>query len=173
MKKTLEELTGLYDKMKSEYQDGLLKGTFDWQINYAKDYINAPASVQFVKMMAVMGQPIGLSVYERALKEGPEWFPEEIEERRKWASVPQEVKDAYDADPNSDWAWFTDEDMPIELQNWPGLLRATDEDWRIHKEYYASDKYKAKQLAKNKLKVETYNRFFSEYGLTKTLEDYQ
>lgn len=152
------------------------RGTMDWQLNHASDYIKAPPSVQFVKMMAVMDQPVGLEIYERALAEGPEWFPDAIEYRRKWALVPQEVKDAYNADPNSSWA-FTfgeiDEDAPDIVNNWPGIIAATDEDWKIHREWHNSDIYKAKLHAKNLLKVEAYNKYFAEYGLTKTIEDFQ
>lgn len=173
-KPKIDELTDLYNKMKSEYEADLAIGSIDWQLNYAEDYVNAPASVQFVKMMAVMDQPIGLETYERALTEGPEWFPEEIEYRRKWALVSQSVKDAYHADPNSMWGLFgeKDPDEPVEMQNWPGIIAATDEDWRIRNEWYNSDKYKEKQFDKAKLRAETYNKYFSEYGLTKTIEDY-
>lgn len=140
-------------------------------------YNNMPSSVMFVKMMAASGTPIGSEIYQRALAEGGEkYFPDEFEYKRKWALVPQEVKDAYSADPNSDWhVSFFDKnpDAPLEIQNWPGIIAATDEDWRMHREWYNSDKYKANQLAKNKLKVATYNKYFGEYGLTKSLEDYE
>lgn len=173
--KNFGELTDLYVKMKREYEFDLAVGQLDYQLNHAPDFLQAPASVQFVKMMAVSGQPIGLETYERALKEGPEYFPDEIEYRRKWALIPQEVKDAYNADPDTAWGLFgeKDHDEPIEIQNWPGICAATDEDWRIRNEWYNSDKYKAKVHAKNLLKVEAYNKYFSEYGLTKTLSDFE
>lgn len=146
------------------------------KFDYEDYYNNMPSSVWFVKMMALNNQPIGLETYERALAEGGEkYFPEEFEYRRKWALVPKSVKDAYDADPNSDMfnLFETDEDAPDVIKNWPGIIAATDEDWRIHREYYNSDTYRAKTLAKNKLKVETYNKYFGAYGLTKKPSDFE
>lgn len=144
---------------------------------FNEDYFNnMPSSVMFVKMMAATGTPMGLETYERALSEGGEkYFPDEFEYRRKWDLVPQGVKDAYYDDPNSGWfnAFDKDPDAPLEIQNWPGIIGATDEDWRIHREWYNSEKYKANLLLKNKLRVETYNKYFSEYGLTKTLKDFE
>lgn len=140
-------------------------------------YNNMPSSVMFVKMMAASGTPIGLETYNKALEEGGEkYFPKEFEYKRKWALVPQEVKDAYEADPNSDWHISNmdkDPDAPIEVQNWPGIVGATDNDWRIMNEWNRSDKYKANQLAKAKRKVETYNKYFTEYGLTRDLSWYE
>lgn len=136
---------------------------------------NMPSSVMFVKMMAAGNAPIGLETYKKALEEGGEiYFPDEFEFKRKWALVPQDVKDAYSNDPNSQWGLFgvIDKDEPIEMQNWPGIVSATDHDWRVRNEWYNSDKYKAKQLEQAHKKVQTYNDYFSKYGLTKTLEDF-
>ncbi len=127
------------------------------KFDYEEYYKDMPASVMFVRAMALVGEPIGLEVYERALAEGGEkYFPEEFEYRRKWALVPQSVKDAYDADPNSGMfnLFVTDEDAPNVIKNWPGIVAATDEDWRVHREYYNSAVYKAKVIAKNRLKVQ-------------------
>lgn len=54
-----------------------------------------------------------------------------------------------------------------------GICGATDENWKVYHEWYSSDKYKAKVVEKNKLKCATYNKYFGEYGLTKTLADYE
>ncbi len=174
--KSLEKLIETYHTMRADYVKDLTNGMIDWQYNHVEHYLNAPASVQFVKMMDVMGQPIGLETYERALKEGPEYFPDEIEYRRKWALIPQSVKDAYNADPNSDWAFNfgeIDEDAPYIVNNWPGIIGATDEDWRIRDEWYNSETYKSNLATKNKDKCDAYNKYFGPYGLYKTLDDYK
>lgn len=164
--KKLEELTDLYKTMKADYEDSLVKGAMDWEQNYAKDFLNAPSSVQFVKMMAVMEQPIGLEMYERALKDGPEYFPEEIEYRSKWALIPKEVKDAYSKE-SPLWKLDVDDNAPDEVKHWPGFLGATDHDWKVRGVWYASDEYKANEKRREQQEIECYNRHFGEYGLTK------
>ncbi len=37
----------------------------------------------------------GSAQMNRMIEKYPEWFPEEVEHRRKWALVPEEVKDAH------------------------------------------------------------------------------
>lgn len=46
-------------------------------------------------MMGIMKQPIGSSTYDKAIKEHPEYFPDEIERIRKWELIPQKVHDKY------------------------------------------------------------------------------
>lgn len=55
----------------------------------------APSRVKFLYMMAIMKQPVGSKMIEEAIKDHPEYFPDELEHRRKWASIPQSVHDEY------------------------------------------------------------------------------
>lgn len=68
------------------------------EVDFEKAFRSLPAIVMFVKMAEVTGGMIGKSTYERAIAEYPEHFPEEVEHRRKWALIPQEVHDAYEAE---------------------------------------------------------------------------
>lgn len=60
-----------------------------------EEFINAPKDVQALHILASTKTPIGSSLYEKTIKEHPEYFPEEIEHRRKYDLIPQEVHDAY------------------------------------------------------------------------------
>lgn len=60
-----------------------------------KEFEDAPVNVQYIYMCAVLKQPIGLDTYEDAIKEHPEYFPDEIKHRKKSEKIPQEVHDAY------------------------------------------------------------------------------
>ena len=60
-----------------------------------KELLEAPARVQFLYWMASTKQPVGSQMIEDAIKESPEYFPDELEHRRKWALIPQCVHDEY------------------------------------------------------------------------------
>jgi hypothetical protein len=57
------------------------------------DITNMPSLVAYVKMSGITGVPIGAATYERAIKEHPEYFPEEVEYRRKYAAIPEIEKE--------------------------------------------------------------------------------
>jgi hypothetical protein len=57
------------------------------------DITNMPALVAYVKMAGITGVPIGATTYERAIKEHPEYFSEEVEYRRKYAAIPEIEKE--------------------------------------------------------------------------------
>lgn len=59
---------------------------------------DAPPIIGQVYMCGMMNIPIGSSIYEKAIQKHPEYFPEEVEHRKKWDSVPQQIKDAYSAE---------------------------------------------------------------------------
>lgn len=60
-----------------------------------KEFSEAPEKVQFLYAMSIIGQPVGNQMIEEAIKESPEYFPDELEHRRKWALIPQQVHDDY------------------------------------------------------------------------------
>jgi hypothetical protein len=60
-----------------------------------KEFFEAPIIVQYIYIMAMNKQPIGSYIYEDCIKKHPEYFLEEIEHRRKWNAIPQEVHDKY------------------------------------------------------------------------------
>lgn len=52
-------------------------------------------STQYALVAKYSGTPISGDIYDEAIKNNPECFPEEVEHMKKWAGVPQEVKDKY------------------------------------------------------------------------------
>ncbi len=60
-----------------------------------KEFLDAPAKIQFLYKMGIAKHPVGRKILEDAIKENPEYFPDEIEHRRKWALIPQQVHDDY------------------------------------------------------------------------------
>lgn len=75
--------------------DSLITNKFDMKDLSNKEFEDAPAKVKYIYMCAFMKQPIGSSIYEDAIKEHPEYFPDEVEHRKKWEAIPKEVHDAY------------------------------------------------------------------------------
>lgn len=60
----------------------------------AKDF-NIPHEVMFVRIAEQCGIPMGYSHYMEIIQKYPEHFPKEIEHKRKWDSIPQQVHDDY------------------------------------------------------------------------------
>lgn len=60
------------------------------------EYEAAPGIIQACYIAAMHNEPIAPVVYNRAIEEYPEYFPDEIERREIWANIPVEVKQQYD-----------------------------------------------------------------------------
>lgn len=61
----------------------------------AKEFWDAPPLIQYIITVGNFQQFIGISTYDEAIEKYPEYFPDEIEHRRKRSLVPKEVDDAY------------------------------------------------------------------------------
>jgi hypothetical protein len=56
---------------------------------------NIPAEVLYIRYASIGRYPLGLSFVQDTITKYPEYFPEEIEYRRKWSLIPQSVHDEY------------------------------------------------------------------------------
>lgn len=65
------------------------------QMTY-QDLIKAPGTVQTIFISSLIRKPVGLSLYLNTVKDFPEYFPEEIERRDKWAAIPDHVHKIYE-----------------------------------------------------------------------------
>lgn len=130
-----------------------------------------PDKVLFFKL-----QPMcGLEQYEKILKEYPEWFPDEVEYRKKWDLVPELVKDSYFKSVYSDLFAKTHPeigDIPYPELSGLGIIR-TAEIWsRGDKEELRkldeNDKWRKKLFnIQEKEEIEQFNKHFNQYGLKK------
>jgi len=122
-----------------------------------KEFFEAPSKVQYIYMMGMMKQPIGSSIYEDAIKEHPEYFPDEVEHRRKWDAIPQEVHDKY-----SEEYWKLDEEVMKDVPPSKGIIG-----WIDDQEGYSEWNKKwteANEKAKP-LREALHKKFYSEYGI--------
>lgn len=60
-----------------------------------KELLDAPAVVQFIYMAATQKIPVGGEMIDEAISKHPEYFPDELDHRRKWELIPQSVHDEY------------------------------------------------------------------------------
>ena len=60
-----------------------------------KEFEDAPEIVKYLHIAAFYKIPVGSSLYEDAMEKHPEYFSEEIERKKKWEAIPQDVRDAY------------------------------------------------------------------------------
>lgn len=57
---------------------------------------NAPGIIWFIYMAGVINRPVGLSTYLEAVRDYPEYFPEETERKRKFDTIPSKVHTLYE-----------------------------------------------------------------------------
>lgn len=111
-----------------------------------------------IEICAYLGKPIGPVLYNKIFNEYKEWFPEENEERRKWDSVPKEVKDKY-----YDELFDIQNELKKDLPNsGKGIWY-----WATHpKEHAEYDTAYSKIYPTLKKSEESlYNEYFGKYGL--------
>lgn len=59
------------------------------------DWRTLPGIILYLLCANYMGSAVSLSMYNKAKEEYPEYFVEELEHERKWALVPDEIKEAH------------------------------------------------------------------------------
>lgn len=122
-----------------------------------KEFLEAPSRVQFIYTMSMVNQPISTSMLDDAISEHPEYFPDEVEHRSKWALIPQEVHDEY---------WKEREKLRAEIyKEMPpskGIL-----DWindpKGYKEF--SIAYEKCRNAEKLLASALHKKFYGQYGI--------
>jgi len=122
-----------------------------------KEFFEAPSRVQYIYTMGMMKQPIGSSLYNEAIEEHPEYFPDVIEHRKKWAVIPQKTHDDY-------WEeyWALDKEIMKDVPDSKGIVY-----WASNPSDYVewNKKYtKAKEQGKP-LYQELHKKFYSKYGI--------
>jgi len=119
-----------------------------------KDFFELPDIIQFLYIQWLGEMPVGASTYEKAIKEYPEYFPEEVEYRRKWNAIPQAVKDQYNKE-SGELFQAEQEANPSK-----GLLYYCQhpEEWEERSTIYEEFSKKEDEL---------FNKHFSKYGLTR------
>lgn len=131
-----------------------------------------PSKVAFVLGAKYSQTPISFEMYESALKEYPEWFPEEIERRRRWDAIPKDEKDEYYS-LSKEWSLPTDGflseceeifgKMPDPDLRGVGIIqRVTTHE---HRDWTAHDNWFKKVFElRHKQEGELYDKYFAKYG---------
>lgn len=123
----------------------------------SKKPIDVPDEVLWMHICQRHGIPIGLGTYNHIIDKYPEHFPEECERKRKWDSIPQEVKDAYFKE-SSDMRNELYKDVP----NGGGIIawlnnREEHQQWeRAYNKIRPIEKEREKQL---------HDKHFGKYGI--------
>lgn len=141
-----------------------------------REEINIPNEVIAFKLQASFGFGVGVSHYEEMITKYPEHFKDEIEYRKKWDSVPQEVKDEYF---NNHYKLTYDKTHP-ELGDIPypelvggGIIQRTKHfgeknHHEMEAKYYANETWQAKlSVIREREDIALYNKLFNKYGLKK------
>lgn len=145
------------------------------------DYFQGlPNEVLYIKIHAMMDMPVSASLYEKAINDYPQNFPEEVEYRRKWDAIPQEVKDKYS---DSTFRLTLTEEQEKEREHLFGkcphpdiqgcgiIQRVTTYEDR-YKDFSENDAWLSKWYKhQHRRDIGLYNELFNPYGLSKTYED--
>ena len=115
---------------------------------------SVPHEVLYIHTMAYMGIPMGMSFYEETIKKYPDYFPDEIEHRRKWDSIPQSLHDAYWSEY---WAFY--EELWKNEPKSKGILAAIKDQESFHEAY---DRLRPIEKKKEK---ELHKKYYAKYGL--------
>jgi len=140
-----------------------------------------PNIVLFVKMAALTNMPIGYEMYEKAITEYPEHFPEEVEHRRKWDLIPQEVHDAYNKEMFGEGGglFLSNENRDefeeqigkcphTELQGNGIIWRVTVGDEKYYNEMQDIDAWNNKYYKLRSIKEKAiWEKHYSKYGISK------
>jgi hypothetical protein len=123
-----------------------------------KELEAAPKKIQWLYMMAYAKQPVGASIFDKVLEEYPEYFPDEIEARRKWAAVPESVNDAY----WQEWKSMHDEVFRALPKNNGGILYWIDhpEEFKEWNRIYAQ--CRKVEIVREK---ELHQKHYAPYGI--------
>lgn len=122
-----------------------------------KELLEAPANVQFLYTMAMAKQPVGMKMLEDAIEDYPQYFPDELEHRRKWALIPQQVHDDYLKEME-----ILRTEMYKEMPPSKGVLGWINdpkgyEEWNIA--------YEKCKKAEEPLVAALYEKFYGQYGI--------
>lgn len=125
---------------------------------------SAPPLVIQIYWMARVGIPIGISLHDEAIEKHPEYFPEEVELRKKWALVPKKLEEQWLNKVVAINRKYREAAPPLPEGGLMAIVRATDENkkmiaWRA----YWDDAHEVQKKEENEL----FNRMFNEYGLNR------
>lgn len=117
----------------------------------------APADIRYIHEMIMSEQLVPLSIYESCMDKYPEYFPKEIENAKKWKSIPQEVHDKY-------WEEFSKSYKEI-MKNIP--LNKGMGGWIDDPEGYKEwcDESNKAHEEVNLLREKLHNKYYSKYGV--------
>ena len=122
------------------------------------ELLEAPSAVQYIHMMGTINQPIGCSFFDETVAKYPEYFPDEIESKRKWDLVPQSVRDTYWKEY---WEFreklWENEPKPVGIM---GCVNNTKE----YKKWAKA--YKRLRPLEKKKEKELHEKHYSKYGIS-------
>ena len=115
------------------------------------DIKDLPSKILYLYVTSSSNTPVGMSFYEECMAEYPEYFEEELNWRKIYSEIPQEVHDAYNEDFNKKSNW-----QGKHLGN--GIVYSIEHQKEVDEEFKLSDKIHGTY-------TEIWNKHYSKYGL--------
>lgn len=124
-----------------------------------KELQDAPATIKFLYWSAKSDIYISSQMLEEAMRDYPEYFPEEIEYKRKWALIPQSVHDAYWLERHKQI-----EDIYKDMPPNKGIIGwASDKSGNDYNIW--NDTYKKLREIEKPLAEALHKKYYSQYGI--------
>lgn len=114
-----------------------------------EEFDKAPKVIQFLHISAISKIEVRNSIIKNAMVEYPEYFEDNIEREKKWASVPKEVRDA-----------FIIELWSARNQIFDGFFMPGIHDYGFNHIEFAKRSKKLEEIEK-----ELYKKYYGPYGL--------
>lgn len=121
------------------------------------EILEAPLTVREVYFSVIVGMPVSASKYKQAINNHPQYFPDEVEHKRKYDLIPQSVHDAYLKE-LQETIGVIHADLP-KTGGWLSLINNSGESDKWHSEY---DKIRKKEKAELK---RLHEKYYSKYGI--------
>jgi hypothetical protein len=122
------------------------------------DFLNAPSIIQFIWIAGISKTFIGISTFEEAIKNHPEYFPDEIAHRQRWEAIPQDVKDNY----YKESGMLYEEMSRDDLGKGKGLMHFVQNPGDFDANMKLHEKRRPEYLKKMLL---LHNKYFAKYGI--------
>lgn len=121
-----------------------------------------PSTIMYLWACSINKMATSGTIIEQAMKDHPEYFVEELEYRRKMATVPQEVHDAYHEDCMHKEMWRSSE-----LPNTTKGLYYYSQHPEEYQDYWEASKQLDKQYDMEEIDRQLWNKYYEVYGLGK------
>lgn len=127
---------------------------------------NAPNDVMYIHVMSMNNIPIGYDLYKRTLEKYPEWFPEEMEHKRKMGLASEKEMEAYYKELFEETNKIRDKyrkKLKTDIETKDGMITMKGLEQALSNMDYNSNLSIKEEKEQEKTRKKIYDKYFSKY----------